>query len=51
MTPRKPNNGPEELRNARKKSRGLYWFVALLSFFANLLMLTGPIYMLQAGRS
>lgn len=47
MTPRKPNNGPEELRDARKKSRGLYWFVALLSFFANLLMLTGPIYMLQ----
>ena len=47
MTPRRPNNGPQELRDARKQSRGLYWFVAILSFFANLLMLTGPIYMLQ----
>ncbi len=41
------HRGSEELRAARKESRGLYWFVAIFSFFANLLMLTGPIYMLQ----
>ncbi|MCE8538050.1 type I secretion system permease/ATPase [Ruegeria pomeroyi] len=40
-------HGAEELRAARRQSRGLYWFVALFSFFANLLMLTGPLYMLQ----
>ncbi|WP_282158506.1 type I secretion system permease/ATPase [Shimia thalassica] len=39
--------GQDELRAARRESRGLYWAVALFSFFANLLMLTGPIYMLQ----
>lgn len=39
--------GREELREARKESRGLYWFVGIFSFFVNLLMLTGPIYMLQ----
>ena len=39
--------GKEELRAARKESRGLYWFVGIFGFFANLLMLTGPIYMLQ----
>src|SRR6056297_56804 len=39
--------GYEELRAARRESRGLYWFVGIFSFFANLLMLTGPIYMLQ----
>ncbi|WP_297773305.1 type I secretion system permease/ATPase [uncultured Roseovarius sp.] len=32
---------------ARRESRGLYWFVGVFSFFVNLLMLTGPIYMLQ----
>ena len=36
-----------ELRTARRASRGLYWFVGILSFFVNLLMLTGPLYMLQ----
>ena len=40
-------NGLQELRQARAESRGLYWAVGLFSFFANLLMLTGPIYMLQ----
>jgi ATP-binding cassette subfamily C protein len=40
-------NGLAELRAARAKSRGLYWTVGLFSMFANLLMLTGPIYMLQ----
>lgn len=41
------NAGREELRSARAESRGLYWFVAVFSFFVNLLMLTGPLYMLQ----
>ncbi|MEP4198494.1 MAG: type I secretion system permease/ATPase [Aliishimia sp.] len=40
-------NGREELRKARRQSRGLYWAVGIFSFFANLLMLTGPLYMLQ----
>ncbi|MEL6619345.1 MAG: type I secretion system permease/ATPase [Pseudomonadota bacterium] len=39
--------GKAELRNARSESRGLYWTVLLFSLFANLLMLTGPMYMLQ----
>ncbi len=39
--------GLEELRGVRKESRHLYWSVAVFSFFVNLLMLTGPIYMLQ----
>ena len=39
--------GQEELRQVRKRSRHLYWTVALFSLFANLLMLTGPLYMLQ----
>jgi PrtD family type I secretion system ABC transporter len=39
--------GREELRQVRKKSRSLYWTVGLFSAFANLLMLTGPLYMLQ----
>ncbi len=40
-------SGREELRAARRQSRGLYWAVGVFSFFANLLMLTGPLYMLQ----
>lgn len=39
--------GREELRQVRKRSRSLYWTVGLFSAFANLLMLTGPLYMLQ----
>ncbi|MBC7132971.1 MAG: type I secretion system permease/ATPase [Roseovarius sp.] len=39
--------GRAELRSVRRRSRGLFWFVAIVSVFANLLMLTGPIYMLQ----
>lgn len=42
-----PTNGREELRQARRESRSLYWFVGIFSFFANMLMLTGPLYMLQ----
>ncbi|MCA0921239.1 type I secretion system permease/ATPase [Pseudooceanicola nanhaiensis] len=39
--------GRAELRKARSRSRGLLWSVALFSTFVNLLMLTGPLYMLQ----
>lgn len=39
--------GLAELKAIRKESRGLYWTVAVFSFFVNLLMLTGPLYMLQ----
>ncbi|MFT5343738.1 MAG: ABC-type protease/lipase transport system fused ATPase/permease subunit, partial [Paracoccaceae bacterium] len=39
--------GLEELRSARRQSRSLYWAVGIFSFFANMLMLTGPLYMLQ----
>jgi ATP-binding cassette subfamily C protein len=45
MMPTPP--GVEELRAARRQSRSLYWTVGIFSFFANMLMLTGPIYMLQ----
>ncbi|WPZ21574.1 type I secretion system permease/ATPase [Sulfitobacter faviae] len=41
------NRGLSELRRVRRRSRGLYWAVALFSLFANMLMLTGPLYMLQ----
>ncbi|WP_333848344.1 type I secretion system permease/ATPase [Phaeobacter italicus] len=39
--------GYDELRKIRRQSRGLYWFTALFSMFVNLLMLTGPLYMMQ----
>ncbi len=39
--------GQAELSAARRESRGLYWIVAVFSFFVNLLMLTGPLYMLN----
>ncbi|WP_264211339.1 type I secretion system permease/ATPase [Leisingera thetidis] len=40
-------NGYEELRRVRRQSRGLYWATGIFSFFVNLLMLTGPLYMMQ----
>ncbi|WP_158965290.1 type I secretion system permease/ATPase [Chachezhania sediminis] len=40
-------SGKDELIAARQQSRGLYWIVGIFSFFANMLMLTGPLYMLQ----
>ncbi|MFW8594153.1 type I secretion system permease/ATPase [Cribrihabitans neustonicus] len=40
-------DGYDELRAVRRQSRGLYWFTAIFSFFVNLLMLTGPLYMMQ----
>ncbi len=39
--------GAAELAAARKQSRGLIWSAVLFSVFVNLLMLTGPIFMLQ----
>lgn len=39
--------GQDELRQVRGRGRKLYWTVGLFSLFANLLMLTGPLYMLQ----
>lgn len=39
--------GLAELRGVRRRSRGLFVMVALFSVFVNLLMLTGPIFMLQ----
>lgn len=39
--------GKDELRAVRRESRGLFWAVALFSLMVNLLMLTGPLYMLQ----
>lgn len=39
--------GEAELVDARKESRQLYWMVGIFSFFVNLLMLTGPLYMLN----
>ena len=39
--------GQAELADARRESSGLYWLVALFSLFVNLLMLTGPLYMLN----
>ncbi|SFL17977.1 type I secretion system permease/ATPase [Shimia haliotis] len=47
MSARSPHNGLEELRAARAESRSLYWAVGLFSVFVNLLMLTGPLFMLQ----
>ena len=39
--------GLAELRDVRKRSRGLFVSVGFFSVFVNLLMLTGPIFMLQ----
>lgn len=39
--------GLNELRAARRQSRGLFWAVGIFSFFVNLLMLTGPLFMMQ----
>ena len=39
--------GLDELRAVRRRSRGLYWSTGIFSFFVNMLMLTGPLYMMQ----
>ena len=41
------DQGLAELRATRMESRGLFWAAGLFSVFVNLLMLTGPLYMLQ----
>ncbi|MGR3501795.1 type I secretion system permease/ATPase [Pseudaestuariivita sp.] len=47
MTRKNIEAGRDELRAARRESRKYYWFVGIFSFFVNMLMLTGPMYMLQ----
>ncbi|MFW2589220.1 type I secretion system permease/ATPase [Sagittula sp. SSi028] len=47
MSGDKTEAGLKELRAARRQSRPYYWFVGVFSFFVNMLMLTGPMYMLQ----
>ncbi len=39
--------GRSELIKIRSESRSLYWMVAVFSFVVNMLMLTGPLYMLN----
>ena len=39
--------GLAELRAARAEGRWLYWATAIFSFFVNMLMLTGPLYMMN----
>ena len=41
------NEGLAELREVRRKLRGTVLTVGLFSMFMNLLMLTGPLFMLQ----
>ncbi len=47
MTPYNDSTGRQELAAAKGKGRPLYLTIFLFSFFVNLLMLTGPLYMLQ----
>ena len=47
MTERQKSLGYTELKAARAQARGTYWAVALFSFVVNMLMLTGPLYMLN----
>ncbi len=41
------NGGADELRAALKDSKQAFWAMGLFSFFVNLLVLTGPLFMLQ----
>lgn len=47
MSAREDSAGSTELHHAIGQSRRLLWAVGLFSVFANLLMLTGPLFMLQ----
>ncbi|WP_102107363.1 type I secretion system permease/ATPase [Oceaniglobus roseus] len=47
MRPQSTVAGQRELASVRAQSRRLFWTVAIFSFFVNLLMLTGPLFMLQ----
>ncbi|UTS82943.1 type I secretion system permease/ATPase [Phaeobacter piscinae] len=40
-------SGLGEIRKARRGNRGAFWLIGVFSFFANLLMLTSPLYMMQ----
>lgn len=42
-----PSSGLQELRAARRQGRALLFWAFVFSIFVNLLMLTGPLYMLQ----
>ncbi len=39
--------GSDELRAALRESRYMYWAVGIFTFFVNILMLVGPLYMLN----
>ncbi|QHQ36473.1 type I secretion system permease/ATPase [Algicella marina] len=43
----RPANAKGELRQALVKGKGLFWSLGIFSVFVNLLMLTGPLFMLQ----
>jgi PrtD family type I secretion system ABC transporter len=47
MTNKTFKPGYDALTACRRQSRGLYWAVGLFSVFVNMLMLTGPLYMMQ----
>lgn len=47
VMPHNDHAGRQELAAARRTGRPLYSIIFLFSFFVNLLMLTGPLYMLQ----
>lgn len=47
MVAEKTEKGRDELRLAMRRNRSLFWMVGLFSTFVNILMLTGPLYMLQ----
>ena len=41
------HKGKKELADARAESKSLFWVAFIFSVFVNILMLTGPLYMLQ----
>ena len=41
------HKGKKELADARAESKNLFWVAFVFSIFVNILMLTGPLYMLQ----
>lgn len=47
MTQEQTRQGQHELASVRRRSRGLFWATGVFSVCVNLLMLTGPLFMLQ----